>query len=351
LDSYYFGTLAVHIACKNKKTTLMDTQRRKFIKQLGMGAMGVGITGVLPQPVQAFTSMETRYPISLAQFSLASEYFSGKHNILEFPARAKNEFGVNIVEYVSMFFSGKETDATFIKELKTRASDAGVTNHLIMVDGENIADLDSAKRMHAVESHYKWVEVAVELGCTSIRVNLGSMEQEASAEDVAKAAVDGYGKLLEFGEKHQLDIIVENHISHSCNGKWLAGIMKQVNNKRAGVLPDFGNFCVKRTKPATLDIAGYMATKCLEEYDKYLGVEELMPYAKGVSAKTHKFDAQGNEIEVDFVRMFEIIKKSKFKGIVGIEYEGGLMHSMGQPGYLSNEDGIRATKKLIEKVA
>lgn len=329
----------------------MNIQRRKFIKQVGIGAMGAGIAAALPQTLQAFTHIEAHYPISLAQFSLASEFFSGKHNILEFPARAKKEFGVSIVEYVSMFFNGKETDAAFVKELKTRASDAGVTNHLIMVDGENIADLDSAKRLHAVESHYKWVEVANELGCKSIRVNLGSMDQEAGAEDVAKAAVDGYGKLLEFGEKNNMNIIVENHISHSCNGKWLAGVMKQVNNKRAGVLPDFGNFCVKRTKPETMDIAGYMATKCVEEYDKYLGVEELMPYAKGVSAKTHKFDAQGNETEIDFVRMFDIIKKSKFKGIIGIEYEGGLMHSMGQPGYLSNEEGIKATKKLIEKVA
>ena len=132
--------------------------------------------------------------------------------------------------------------------------------------------------------------------------------------------------------------------------KWLAGIMKKINNKRAGVLPDFGNFCVKRTKPATMDIAGYMGTKCLEEYDKYKGIEELMPYAKGVSAKTHKFDAQGNETDIDFVRVFDIIKKSKFKGIVGIEYEGGIMQMAGQSGYLSNEEGIMATKRLIEKM-
>jgi len=194
------------------------------------------------------------------------------------------------------------------------------------------------------------VDAAKLLDCNSIRVNLGSMEQTGTSEEVAAAAVEGYSKLLEYGIKNELDIIVENHVGYSCNGMWLAGIMKQVNNKRAGVLPDFGNFCVKRTKPATLDLAGYMNTKCLEEYDKYKGIEELMPYAKGVSAKSHKFDAQGNETEIDFSRMFAIIKKSNFKGIVGIEYEGGLMQSMNLPGYLSNEEGIRATKKLIEKV-
>ncbi len=325
----------------------MKTNRRNFIQQLGLSAAGAAVASAMPWDLSA--ADKKVYEISLAQFSLASEFFAGKHNTLDFPVRAKNEFGLSIVEYVSMFFADKATDNTWLKELKKRSDDVGVKNNLIMVDDKNIADLDTAKRNEAVESHYKWVDAAKVLGCNSIRVNLGSIDQEGSADEVAKAAIEGYSKLLEYGTKNQLDIIVENHVGHSCNGQWLAGIMKKVNNPRAGVLPDFGNFCVKRTKPATMDIAGYMATKCLEEYDKYKGVEELMPYAKGVSAKTHKFDAQGNETEIDFARMFTIIKKSKFKGIVGIEYEGGLMQMAGQPGYLSNEEGIKATEKLIHK--
>lgn len=287
----------------------------------------------------------------MAQFSLASEYFTGKHDTLEFPARAKNEFGIDIVEYVSMFFADKITNTSFLKELKMRTDDLGITNNLIMVDDENIADLDKVKRDHAVESHYKFVDAAKILGCKSIRVNLGSLEQTGTAEEVRDAALEGYSKLLEFGDQNEMDIIVENHVGHSCNGKWLANIMKEVNHKRAGVLPDFGNFCVNRTKPETMDIAGFMNTKCLEKYDMYLGIEELMPYAKGVSAKTHKFDANGDETEIDFKKIFDIIEKSGFNGIVGIEYEGGLMHLQGMDGYLSNEEGIRATKKLIEKSA
>jgi sugar phosphate isomerase/epimerase len=237
----------------------MKSNRRKFIKDLGLVAAGTGLATALPWTTHA-AEAKTKYEISLAQFSLASEFFAGKHNILDFPARAKKEFDINIVEYVSMFFAGKESDSNFIKELRKRSDDAGVKNNLIMVDGENIADLDETKRHHAVESHYKWVDAAKVLGCRSIRVNLGSMTDTGSPEEIAKAAVEGYGKLLEYGDKNDLDIIVENHIGASCNGKWLAGIMKQVNHKRAGVLPDFGNFCLKRTMPATQDIAGWMAT-------------------------------------------------------------------------------------------
>lgn len=326
----------------------MKTSRRSFLKKAGLATAGLGLSGAWPWNAHA-RSNTVAFDISLAQFSLASEFFSGKHDTLNFPQRAKDQFGISIVEYVGMFFAGKHTDAAFLKELRKRSDDAGVKNHLIMVDGENIADLDKTKRDHAVESHYPWVEAAKVLGCKSIRVNLGSLDQEGSAEDVAQAAIEGYSKLLEFGEQHDLDIIVENHVGHSCNGQWLAAIMKSVNHKRAGVLPDFGNFCVKRTKPATMDLAGYMATKCLEEYDKYKGVDELMPYAKGVSAKTHKFDAQGNEVEIDFDKMFTIISKHNFNGIIGIEYEGGIMNMAGQPGYLSNEAGIKATYNLLQR--
>lgn len=327
----------------------MKTSRRTFLQQLGLTAAGTTLATTMPWDTTA--SAKATYEISLAQFSLASEFFAGKHDILAFPERARKEFDISIVEYVSMFFGGKETDAAFLKELKKRSDDAGVKNNLIMVDGENLADLDTAKRNHAVESHHKWVDAAKVLGCNSIRVNLGSMTDTGTPEEIAKAGIEGYSKLLEYGEKNQLDIIVENHVGVSCNGKWLADVMKKVNHKRAGVLPDFGNFCIKRTVPATQDIAGWMATKCLEEYDKYQGMAELMPYAKGVSAKSHKFDANGNEKDIDFARIFDIIRKSGFKGIVGIEYEGGLMQAYGQPGYLSNGEGIKATKKLVEKVA
>lgn len=330
----------------------MKPNRRDFIKKAGMAAAAYGLATSIPGFLKAqATSPKLFFDISLAEFSFASDLWSGKMTNLDFPAKAKKDFGISVVEYVAMFFNGKHKDSAYLADLKKRASDAGVKNNLIMVDDLNISDLDEAKRKAAVESHYAWVDAAKYLDCNAIRVNLADMSMPGSSEDEFKAAVDGYGKLLEYGDKVGIDIIVENHLGRSCNGQWLAGVMKQVNHKRAGVLPDFGNFCVKRTKPVTNDIAGWMATKCEESYDMYKGVEELMPYAKGVSAKTHKFKANGEEVEMDFKRLFDIIKKSGFKGYVGIEYEGGLMRSMGKDeSYLTNDEGVIATKKLLEKV-
>lgn len=197
-----------------------------------------------------------------------------------------------------------------------------------MIDGEGgLGDTDEAKRKQSVENHYKWVDAAKYLGCSTIRVNSYGT---GSAEEVQKAAIDGLGRLGEYGEKVGINIIVENHGSYSSNGKWLADVMKQVNKKNVGTLPDFGNFCIKRENG-----------KCVEEYDRYKGVEELMPFAKGASAKTYDFDAKGNCIETDYKKVMKIIKKSGFGGYIGIEYEGSK---------LDEYEGIKKTKILLERM-
>jgi sugar phosphate isomerase/epimerase len=176
--------------------------------------------------------------------------------------------------------------------------------------------------------------------------------EEASAADAAKASVDGYGKLLDYAGTVGINVIVENHFGHSSNPEWLVRIMQQLKATNKGLLPDFGNFCMERTKAESTDLKALLATTCVKEYDKYKGTAMMMPYAKGVSAKTYKFDTSGNDEETDFARIFGIIKDSGWTGgYVGIEYEGGLLRDLGgNTSYLSNDDGIKATKILLEKV-
>lgn len=323
--------------------------RRSFIKNLGLGAAGAGLAATMPNWAMAeTTSKKLFFKIALSQFSLASDFWTKKLDALDFPAKVKKDYGIEGLDYCSMFFADKAKDTTFLNELKKRSADAGTYNLRIMIDGEGVlGDLDETTRLKAVENHYKWVDAAATLGCPMIRVNV---EGDGNPDDVAKAAVDSLGRLIEYGKKSNIDIIVENHIGISCNGAWLANVMKQVNSKHCGTLADFGNFCVNRTKPEAQTIDAYMKTKCLEEYDRYKGITELMPYAKGIHAKTHLFDAAGNDTETDFTKMFKIIKDSGFTGWASIEYEGGLMKMYNVPGgYLGNDEGVMATKALVEK--
>lgn len=263
------------------------------------------------------------FEISLAEWSLHKALFGKKISNLDFPKTAKS-FGIDAIEYVNAFFKDKAKDAKYIAELKQRCSDEGVRSLLIMCDGEGaLGDPDAKKRQQAVENHHKWVVAAKELGCHSIRVNAKS---SGKYEEQQKLAADGLRKLCEFADQHEIYVIVENHGGLSSDGKWLSTTLKQVGHKRAGALPDFGNFRIGKGK----------------EYDRYQGVDELMPYAQGVSAKSHDFNEAGNEIHTDYERMLDICcVKHGWRGHIGIEYEGGK---------LSEHDGIRATKVLLERV-
>mgnify|MGYP001268899477 CR=1 FL=1 len=303
----------------------MDVGRREFLKKMGYFSAGaVAIPGLLSACSKGQGTTTGRFfDISLAQWSLHRTLFNGELDNLDFAATAKNEFDISAVEYVNQFFKDKAEDTSYLNEMKKRAGDAGVRSVLIMCDGEGaLGNADEKKRQQAVENHYKWVEAAKFLGCHSIRVNAQS---SGSYEDQVKRAADGLHKLAEFGDQHGINVIVENHGGLSSNGAWLAEVIEQADHPRCGTLPDFGNFRISEGNV----------------YDMYKGVEELMPYAKGVSAKSHNFDEAGNETNIDYERMMKIVRDAGYTGYVGIEYEGSS---------LSEYDGIRATKNLLESV-
>jgi sugar phosphate isomerase/epimerase len=325
----------------------MKKTRRAFLTAAATGMAGVGLAASIPAYLRA-EPKASGYRLALSQFSLASEFWTKQLDPLEFAAKTKS-YGIMGLDYCSMFFATKAKDAAFLGELKKRSADNGCFNLRIMIDSEGVlGSLNKEERAKAVENHYKWIDAAAILGCPMIRVNV---EGEGDPNEVAKVAAESLTTLIDYGRKGNVDVIVENHVGISCNGAWLATLMKKLNNPHAGVLADFGNFCINRTKPATNDIAGWMGTKCLEEYDRYKGIEELMPYAKGVHAKTHIFGENGNDTETDFKKMFSIIKKSGYTGWISIEYEGGLMKMYTKDAkYLDDNAGIVATKDLIEKV-
>jgi sugar phosphate isomerase/epimerase len=291
------------------------------------------------------------FKISLAEFSLAESLYTGKLDHLDFPAKAKNDFGINAVEYVSGFWNKKANDAGYLKELKKRTDDLGIQNVLIMVDAEgDLGTADKKERKKAAQNHYKWIEAANMLGCFAIRVNI---DGEGSDEEIMKAAIDGYGELTTYGAKEGIHVIIENHMTVSTDPDWLVELIRQVNHPYAGCLPDFGNF-TRRKMPKEWTPEAYKNAPLIKEYDKYEGVKKLMPYAKGISAKTISFDANGNCMDTDFSKMLAIVKEgiaSEFLGYIGIEYGGYFMKKIDDPAkYLDEDAAIKATKKLLEKV-
>jgi len=306
--------------------------RRNFIKTTTLLSSGLSFSGLF-----AFKKKKMPFKISLAEWSLHRSIRSNMIDHMDFYDITKNKFGLSAVEYVNSFFFDKAGDKIYLNEMKMRADDLGIESLLIMCDNEgSLGDPDPIARTKAVENHYKWAEAAKLLGCHSIRVNaylteslhgtlLGDYSTTGSYENQINLAADGLRRLTEYGDTLGINTIVENHGGLSSNGQWLAAVMEKVDHPRVGTLPDFGNFRIQGE----------------EWYDRYKGVEELMPYAKAVSAKSHDFDSQGNEINTDYYKMMNIVLDAGYSGYVGIEYEGSKLDEMA---------GIQATKDLLEKV-
>src|SRR5690606_31015907 len=282
--------------------------------------------------------------LSLAQWSLHKMILNKTLNPMDFAQKAK-DLGFEALEYVSQLYIPEiekrgNTDQAILEimvALKEKSDALKMDNQIMMVDlhdeNELLASADPNYRSKAVEKHKVWVDATEILGCHSMRVSLfGSSEQQAWVSNAIKSMTE----LCEYAAKKNINVIVENHGYFSSNAALVVKVMEGVNMPNCGTLPDFGNFCLKREGNEL------WSTPCIEEYDKYQGVRELMPYAKGVSSKSFNFDNNGKETTIDFLKMMRIVKDAGYNGYVGIEYEGE---------ELSEEEGILATKALLVNVA
>lgn len=290
-------------------------KRRDFIQFIGgLTASSLLFGTTACSPIQA---RKQAPGISLAQWSLHRTIRSGRLAVLDFPRITREWFGIHAVEYVNQFFADKAQDRHFLAQLKLRADDAGVRSLLIMIDGEgDLAATESRLQQQAIENHYPWVEAANALGCHSIRVSIGDSGTDKAA--AGQAAVLGLSKLADFATDFGVDIIVENHMGHSMDAVWLAEVLRQVERQNIGSLPDFGNF----------------------DGDLYQGTELLLPFARGISAKSFAFNQDGTESSIDYFRLMQSIKDAGYQGYIGIEYEGDDSDEVA---------GIQKTQHLLER--
>ena len=275
---------------------------------------------------------EPFFKISLAQWSLHKAVNDEGADPFDFAKDAK-ALGFEAVEYVNQLYE-KQVDSmgldAVLERIKSESEKHGVENLLIMVDHEpDLADPNVDVRNEAVEAHKKWVDAAAYLGCHSIRVNtFGTMDPEIWVESVK----DGLTKLSEYAATKNINVLVENHGWWSSDPVKVMQAINEMNLPNCGTLPDFGNWCIRRTE-------NYFEGECLEEFpDKYEGIRLMMPAAKAVSAKSYAFDENGNETTIDFVKMLQIVKDSGYKGYISVELDADGKNE---------KEGIIATRNLL----
>lgn len=314
--------------------------RRTFLKHTTFAAAALPLTGLSActetNKSTSVMNQQEKIPslkISLAQWSLHREIESGVLDPVDFARVAKERFQIEAVEYVNGFYQKDPTNEKFWLEMLRKSQEVGVKNLLIMVDEEgDLGQSNANKRQKAVENHYKWVNAAKILDCHSIRVNAFGDGERAALHD---ALVDGIGQLCDYAAKENIDVLIENHGLLSSDASFIINVIQAANRPNLGTLPDFGNWCLAKKWGST------QHNRCEEVYDRYRGVAEFLPYAKGYSAKSYAFDENGNETIIDYRKMLQMAKDGGYDGYIGIEFEGENMEET---------TGIKATKALIERV-
>lgn len=291
--------------------------RRAFIQNGARGAAGLALATSPATAIGNWGYAMSKFDISLAAWSVHKMVFAGKLKQIDMPKLCRREFGIGGLELVNSFFPSPQY--RYCKDLRKRADDLGVKILLIMCDAEgDMSHPDKAARVQAVRNHRKWVDIALTLGCHSIRCNSG--RAKTGDRDAISRCAESFAALVAYARPDNLNVIIENHGGLSSDPGSLIAVMKKVDDPLFGTLPDFGNF------PAGVD--------------RYDAVRQMMPYAKAVSAKCYDFGDDGGETKIDYARMMKIVLDAGYSGFVGIEYEGGR---------LSEIDGIKACKRLLER--
>jgi len=311
-------------------------KRKEFIKLAASGALGLSSFGY----IACEKEKELFFKLSLAQWSFHRAIQSGIMSPYTFAQNAKS-LGFDGIEYVNALYDDvmkveNKSDAlkNFIKKNNELAMENDIENVLIMIDSEgDLANEDNTERLASIDNHKRWIETGAEMNCSAVRLNLyGSKDVNTWTE----LSIESLGTLSEFASGHNINVTVENHGRITSNIPALMNVINSVNMDNCGTLPDFGNFCM-----ADEGYGSVFDGTCQEAYDFYKGVEEMMPRALAVSAKSNDFDDEGNETTIDYRKMLEIVKSFGYNGFIGVEYEGNR---------LSEVQGIKDTRDLLIKI-
>src|SRR5687768_15259228 len=102
----------------------MNTTTRRTFLQTSAAASAAAITALPLSCVLAddkpAKAAEPLFKISLAQWSLHKTLFAKKLDNLDFAKAAKEDYGIDAIEFVNQFFKDKAKDEKYLAELKKR---------------------------------------------------------------------------------------------------------------------------------------------------------------------------------------------------------------------------------------
>ena len=301
-------------------------KRRNFLNSFALSTIGISNYAAIKLPFRKFNK---KIKITLTPWSLIRSGYGGNDpldiDLLEFPKVAKS-LGFNFIDH-EMFHYPPNLKPKYIWKMNTIMEKENVQSAVMLTGGRgDIGDKDKSKRKKAISIYKYWIDVASDLNCKAMR-NVCSDFITISHEEKLNYAIEGVKELGEYAKSKGIDLLIENHNGYSSNPKWMIQLMEGVELKNIGILGDFTNWTLERNPDTFYP-------------DPYKGFEIMAPYIKAISAKSESFNKSGEENNIDFKKMFEILEKAPNFIFAGVEFSGN---------EISRNLGASKTRKLIEK--
>ena len=141
--------------------------------------------------------------------------------------------------------------ASYVSRLKSEADKYGVSIPLIMVDQEgDLGHRDAGERKRAVRNHRKWIVIASDLGCHSVRVNWRGYDGGDEMNPVpSRSAIPGHMNVSVVGSREE-KVGIQRGFGESGDGAdFLRFPLFPLNDRRFGGRREIGTDPLPRVTP------------------------------------------------------------------------------------------------------
>lgn len=253
--------------------------------------------------------------LSCDTYSLRDYFGNGKLDYTTVP-KALAEIGIRGITYNDIWM--KSYDKDYLDSIKKACADAGVKVTGFICEGD-MATLDDAKWNAQIAENERKMRAAAYLGAPVVRLNLGGLGDEQKDDTVgADRCIAAFKKLIPLAKELNMKMTIENHGGVSKKADTILKVIKGSDPEWVGACLDFGNW--------PEDVRNSESKK-------------LAAYSYHVHAKTHNFNAAGEDVNKDYRTLLGYVKDAGYKRAVSIEYEGGE----------DQIEGVKKTRDLVLK--
>jgi L-ribulose-5-phosphate 3-epimerase len=289
----------------------MKNNRRQFISNAVAATAGAAL---LPLSASAARPLpEPRIKLSISSYSYW--HFKGDKFPIEKVIDEAARYGVEGIDILHRQMDGE--DNAYLQKLKRHAFVNGIAFTCLSIH-QSFVSPDKEFLKKEIEHTKNCIRLAAKMGIPALRLNSGRWGTIKSFDELMKNrgvepvlpgyteddgfkwCIDSIQQCLTTAEENGVLLALENHWGLCSTPEGQLRIKKAIDSPWLGIMMDTGNF--------------------LEE--PYSKLEMLAPHTNFVQAKTYYGGGEWYSLELDYKRIFAILKKVHYNGYMSLEFEG-----------------------------